>query len=101
MIRQIFETYQPAAVIYLVAKSLVDCSIDGSGEFIQAIIVGAHNMLGFARERDIKHFIFASFSSVYGTNKNVSWSEDDHELKPISLYASTKVSGDLMGHVYS
>jgi len=58
-------------------------------------------MLEFAKEREVKQFVFASSSSVYGTNENVPWTEDDHVLKPISPYASTKVSGELMGHVYS
>ncbi len=64
-------------------------------------MTGTQNMLEFARERGIKQFVFASSSSVYGVNPNVPWREDDHVLLPISPYASTKVSGELMGHVYS
>jgi UDP-glucuronate 4-epimerase len=62
---------------------------------------GTQNMLEFAKARHIPHFVFASSSSVYGVNPNVPWHEDDHVLQPISPYASTKVSGELLGHVYS
>jgi len=58
-------------------------------------------MLEVAREKEIKQFVFASSRSVYGKNPNVPWKEDDTVLQPISPYASTKVSGELLGHVYS
>jgi UDP-glucuronate 4-epimerase len=58
-------------------------------------------MLGFARHCGIPQFVFASSSSVYGVNPRVPWSEDDHVLMPISPYAATKVSGELLGHVYA
>jgi UDP-glucuronate 4-epimerase len=62
---------------------------------------GTQNLLEAARERQVPQFVFASSSSVYGINPHVPWSEDDAVLKPISPYASTKVSGELLGHVYS
>ena len=62
---------------------------------------GTQNLLELAKELRVPHFVFASSSSVYGVNPNVPWSEEDHVLLPISPYASTKVSGELLGHVYS
>ncbi|HKT79689.1 MAG TPA: GDP-mannose 4,6-dehydratase, partial [Vicinamibacterales bacterium] len=64
-------------------------------------VAGTQNLLEFARERRLRHFVFISSSSVYGVNPNVPWREDDYVLQPISPYASTKVSGELLGHVYS
>jgi UDP-glucuronate 4-epimerase len=88
-------------IVHLAAKAGVRPSVEDPVGFQQVNVMGTQNMLEFARERNIKRFIFASSSSVYGTNENVPWSEDDHVLKPISPYASTKVSGELLGHVYS
>ena len=88
-------------IVHLAAKAGVRPSVKDPVGFQEVNVMGTQNMLEFAKERDIKQFVFASSSSVYGTNKNVPWSEDDHVLKPISPYASTKVSGELMGHVYS
>jgi UDP-glucuronate 4-epimerase len=68
----------------------------------QAVNVqGTQNLLELCRAWRVPHFVFASSSSVYGVNPRVPWSEDDHVLQPISPYASTKVSGELLGHVYS
>jgi UDP-glucuronate 4-epimerase len=64
-------------------------------------VAGTQSLLEFARDRSVPQFVFASSSSVYGVNPRVPWSEDDHVLQPISPYASTKVSGELLGHVYS
>ena len=64
-------------------------------------VAGTQNLLELARNRGIRQFVFASSSSVYGVNPNVPWSEDDHVLQPISPYASTKISGELLGHVYA
>jgi UDP-glucuronate 4-epimerase len=88
-------------IVHLAAKAGVRPSVEDPVGFQQVNVMGTQNLLEFAKERDIKQFLFASSSSVYGTNKNVPWSEDDHVLKPISPYASTKVSGELMGNVYS
>jgi UDP-glucuronate 4-epimerase len=62
---------------------------------------GTQHLLELARVWGVPQFVFASSSSVYGLNPRVPWSEDDHVLQPISPYASTKVSGELLGHVYS
>lgn len=88
-------------IVHLAAKAGVRPSIKDPVGYQQVNVMGTQNMLEFAKERDIKQFVFASSSSVYGTNENVPWSEDDYVLKPISPYASTKVSGELMGNVYS
>lgn len=88
-------------IVHLAAKAGVRPSIKDPVGYQVVNVMGTQNMLEFAKERNVKQFIFASSSSVYGTNENVPWSEDDHVLKPISPYASTKVSGELMGHVYS
>jgi UDP-glucuronate 4-epimerase len=88
-------------IVHLAARAGVRPSVEDPVGFQQVNVMGTQNMLEFARERDIKQFVFGSSSSVYGTNENVPWSEDDHVLKPISPYASTKVSGELLGHVYS
>lgn len=88
-------------IVHLAAKAGVRPSVEDPVGFQDVNVMGTQNMLELAKERDVKQFIFASSSSVYGTNENVPWSEDDHVLKPISPYASTKVSGELMGHVYS
>ena len=64
-------------------------------------VAGTQNLLELARTRGIRQFVFASSSSVYGVNPRVPWREDDHVLQPISPYASTKVSGELLGHVYA
>lgn len=88
-------------IIHLAAKVGVRPSINDSGVYQEVNVTGTHNLLEIAREKGIKQFIFASSSSVYGKNPNVPWKESDHVLLPISPYASTKVSGELLGHVYS
>lgn len=88
-------------IIHLAAKVGVRPSIHDSGIYQEVNVTGTHNLLEVAREKGIKQFIFASSSSVYGKNPNVPWKESDNVLLPISPYASTKVSGELLGHVYS
>jgi len=88
-------------IIHLAAKAGVRPSIDNPVAFQKINVTGTQNMLEFAKKRKIKQFIFASSSSVYGINKNVPWKETDLQLFPISPYASTKISGELLGHVYS
>lgn len=88
-------------IAHLAAKAGVRPSVKDPVGFQEVNVMGTQNMLEFAKDRNVNQFVFASSSSVYGTNENVPWAEDDHVLKPISPYASTKVSGELMGHVYS
>lgn len=88
-------------IVHLAAKAGVRPSIADPIAYQEVNVAGTQNMLEVAREKDIKQFVFASSSSVYGKNPNVPWKEDDAVLQPISPYASTKVSGELLGHVYS
>lgn len=88
-------------IVHLAAKAGVRPSIQDPVAYQEVNVAGTQNMLEVAREKEIKQFVFASSSSVYGKNPNVPWKEDDAVLQPISPYASTKVSGELMGHVYS
>jgi UDP-glucuronate 4-epimerase len=88
-------------IVHLAAKAGVRPSIDDPIGYQDVNVKGTQNLLEFARERKVHRFVFASSSSVYGVNPRVPWSEEDHVLEPISPYASTKVSGELLGHVYS
>jgi UDP-glucuronate 4-epimerase len=89
------------AIIHLAAKAGVRPSIEDPLGYQRANVIATQNLLEFAKKHSIKQFVFASSSSVYGVNPNVPWKEDGAVLKPISPYASTKVSCELMGHVYS
>lgn len=89
------------AIVHLAAKAGVRPSIADPGVYQDVNVAGTQNLLEFARERRVPQFVFASSSSVYGVNPRVPWREVDHVLQPISPYASTKVSGELLGHVYS
>jgi UDP-glucuronate 4-epimerase len=88
-------------VVHLAAKTGVRPSLRDPQAYQDVNVAGTQNLLEFARARGIRQFVFASSSSVYGVNPRVPWSEEDHVLQPISPYASTKVSGELLGHVYS
>tara|TARA_B100001093_G_scaffold508459_1_gene570697 strand:+ start:1152 stop:2102 length:951 start_codon:yes stop_codon:yes gene_type:complete len=89
------------AIIHLAAKAGVRPSIEDPLGYQRANVIATQGLLEFAKEQSIKQFVFASSSSVYGVNPNVPWKESDMVLQPISPYASTKVSCELMGHVYS
>jgi UDP-glucuronate 4-epimerase len=88
-------------VVHLAAKAGVRPSIVDPVAYQEVNVRGTQNMLELAKDLKINQFVFASSSSVYGVNENVPWSEDDVVLMPISPYAATKVSGELLGHVYS
>ncbi len=88
------------AIVHLAAKAGVRPSILDPLSYQQANVIGLQNMLDFAKEKHIKHFVFASSSSVYGVNDHYPWKEDE-QLMPISPYASTKLSGEMLGHVYN
>lgn len=88
-------------IVHLAAKAGVRPSILHPLEYQDVNMRGTHNLLELAKDMDVQQFIFASSSSVYGVNPSLPWREDDHVLLPISPYASTKVSGELLGHVYS
>ena len=87
--------------VHLAAKAGVRPSIESPRLYQSVNVMGTQNLLEVCKSLNIKQFVFASSSSVYGVNPNVPWSESDFVLKPISPYASTKISGELLGHVYS
>jgi UDP-glucuronate 4-epimerase len=89
------------AIAHLAAKAGVRPSMEDPAGYHETNVVGTANLLELARELRVKQFVFASSSSVYGVNPNVPWSEADKVLLPISPYASTKLSSELMGHVYA
>ena len=89
------------AIIHLAAKAGVRPSIEDPVGYQRANVIATQNLLAFAKDEGIKQFVFASSSSVYGVNPNVPWSEKHDVSGPISPYASTKVSCELLGHVYS
>jgi UDP-glucuronate 4-epimerase len=89
------------AFIHLAAMGGVRPSIEAPLTYQDVNVRGTHNLLEAARRLKVRHVVFASSSSVYGVNPRVPWSEGDSVLHPISPYASTKVSGELLGHVYS
>jgi UDP-glucuronate 4-epimerase len=88
-------------VVHLAAKAGVRPSIENPLEYQDVNVRGTHILLELCRKWGVRQFVFASSSSVYGVNPRVPWSESDHVLLPISPYASTKVSGELLGHVYA
>ena len=87
-------------IIHMAAKAGVRPSIQNPLAYQQTNIIGLQNMLEFAKLKSVKQFVFASSSSVYGVNDHYPWKEDE-KLMPISPYASTKLSGEMLGHVYS
>ncbi len=89
------------AICHLAARAGVRPSIQDPVACQEVNVLGTQNLLEIGRKKGVKQFVFASSSSVYGVNPKVPWREDDPVLLPISPYASTKVSGELLGHVYS
>jgi UDP-glucuronate 4-epimerase len=100
-LKKIFETARPEAVLHLAAQPGVRYSIENPAAYVQANLVGFANLLECCRARPPRHLVFASSSSVYGSNAKLPWSESDNVDHPISLYAATKKSNELMAHVYS
>ena len=99
MFENLTENYD--AIAHIAAKAGVRPSINDPIEYQEVNLYGTQNLLEYARLKGIRQFVFTSSSSVYGINKNVPWKESDHVLLPISPYASSKVSAELLGHVYS
>ena len=88
-------------IVHLAARAGVRPSIADPAGYYETNVRGTQNLLEFARRRGIRRFVFASSSSVYGANPRAPWSEQDLELKPVSPYAASKLSAELLGHVYS
>ena len=101
VIDDIFATYHPAVVVNLAAQAGVRYSITNPDAYIQSNLIGFYNILEACRHNPVQHLVYASSSSVYGTNKKVPYSTDDKVDNPVSLYAATKKSNELMAHAYS
>ena len=97
----IFNTYTPAVVVNLAAQAGVRYSITNPDAYIQSNLIGFYNILEACRHYPVEHLVYASSSSVYGSNKKVPYSTDDKVDNPVSLYAATKKSNELMAHAYS
>lgn len=101
LIDDIFKTHKPAVVVNLAAQAGVRYSITNPGAYIEANIIGFYNILEACRAYPVEHLVYASSSSVYGSNKKIPYSTDDKVDNPVSLYAATKKSNELMAHAYS
>lgn len=97
----VFEKYKPELVVNLAAQAGVRYSIDNPQVYIESNIVGFFNILEACRHSQVKHLIYASSSSVYGANTKIPFSTEDKVDNPVSLYAATKKSNELMAHCYS
>lgn len=106
-IENIFHTYKPSIVVNLAAQAGVRYSITNPDAYIKSNLIGFYNILEACRhsydnnETGVEHLIYASSSSVYGSNKKVPYSTDDKVDNPVSLYAATKKSNELLAHSYS
>ncbi len=101
LIDQIFETYKPAVVVNLAAQAGVRYSITNPDAYIESNLIGFCNILEACRHHPVDHLVYASSSSVYGSNKKVPYSTEDKVDNPVSLYAATKKSNELLAHAYS
>ena len=107
LIQDVFQTYKPAVVVNLAAQAGVRYSITNPDAYIQSNLIGFYNILEACRHSydggavGVEHLVYASSSSVYGSNKKVPYSTDDKVDNPVSLYAATKKSNELMAHAYS
>ena len=101
LINELFEKYKPSIVVNLAAQAGVRYSITNPDAYIESNLVGFFNILEACRNYPVEHLVYASSSSVYGSNKKVPYSTDDKVDNPVSLYAATKKSNELMAHAYS
>ena len=101
LVDEVFSTYQPAVVVNLAAQAGVRYSIDHPDVYIESNLIGFYNILEACRNHPVEHLVYASSSSVYGGNKKVPFSTDDKVDNPVSLYAATKKSNELLAHSYS
>ena len=101
LINSIFEQYHPDIVVNLGAQAGVRYSITNPDAYIESNMIGFYNILEACRHYPVAHLVYASSSSVYGSNKKVPYSTDDKVDNPVSLYAATKKSNELMAHAYS
>ena len=101
LINKVFNEYKPSIVVNLAAQAGVRYSIDHPDCYIESNLIGFYNILEACRHNPVEHLVYASSSSVYGSNKKVPYSTDDKVDNPISLYAATKKSNELLAHSYS
>ena len=101
LINKIFEENKPNIVVNLGAQAGVRYSITHPDAYIESNIIGFYNILEACRNNPVEHLVYASSSSVYGSNKNVPYSTEDKVDNPVSLYAATKKSDELLAHAYS
>lgn len=101
LVISIFEQYKPQVVVNLAAQAGVRYSITNPDAYVESNLIGFFNILECCRNYPVEHLVYASSSSVYGSNKKVPYSTDDKVDNPVSLYAATKKSNELMAHAYS
>lgn len=101
LIGSVFEKYKPAVVVNFAAQTGVRNSITNPDAYIESNLVGFFNVLEACRNHPVEHLVYASSSSVYGLNQKIPYSTDDKVDNPVSLYAATKKSNELMAHAYS
>ena len=107
LVNEIFDTYKPSIVVNLAAQAGVRYSITNPDVYIESNLIGFYNILEACRhsydngQTGVEHLVYASSSSVYGTNKKIPYSTEDKVDNPVSLYAATKKSNELMAHAYS
>ena len=98
---RIFQQHKPSVVVNLAAQAGVRYSITNPDAYIESNLIGFYNILEACRHHSVDHLVYASSSSVYGSNKKVPYSTDDKVDNPVSLYAATKKSNELLAHAYS
>lgn len=101
VIEKLFTEHLPQVIVNLAAQAGVRYSITNPDAYIQSNLIGFYNILEACRHHEVEHLVYASSSSVYGSNKKVPYSTDDKVDNPVSLYAATKKSNELMAHAYS
>ena len=101
LIEEVFTEYKPQVVVNLAAQAGVRYSIIAPDAYIESNLIGFFNILEACRNHPVEHLVYASSSSVYGSNKKVPYSTDDKVDNPVSLYAATKKSNELLAHAYS
>jgi len=100
-VAHLFEAHRPSHVVHLAAQAGVRYSLENPAAYIQSNLVGFSHMLEACRRRQVRHMVYASSSSVYGANAKVPFAESDQTDAPVSLYAATKKSNELMAYSYS
>lgn len=101
LMEELFSTYRFDIIINLAAQAGVRYSIDNPDVYIESNIIGFYNILELCRRHPVEHLVYASSSSVYGSNEKIPYSVEDKVDNPVSLYAATKKTNELMAHVYS